>query len=150
MNNEDYDFLSKESTLKHGINFDEELAYGGEHDLEIVSFDQEDNEIIFTGLTYDLFDNGNIDMYMTVENGLKQGPLVEFYPNGHVKSINNMDKNVSDGEQVEFYEDGKIKRVEERKGGFLMTFVEYNQEGKIIDEKKEPTDFDKMMARKFG
>ncbi|MEG0528417.1 MAG: hypothetical protein RR531_12960 [Longicatena sp.] len=142
--------LSKEYVIEQGINFDKHLAYGGNHDLEIVEFDREDNEKQFTGLVYDLFENGNLDSYMFVKEGIKQGEFVEFYPNGTIKRINNMVDNVSERKQVEYYENGSIMLLEERSGGFLLTFIKYDEQGNIIEEKKEPTEFDKMMVRKFG
>lgn len=141
--------LTKKYILEHGVNF-ECLANGGEHGLEIVEFDENDNERVFTGLAYELYENGNLESYMFVKDGIKQGDFVEFYPNGNIKMINNMLDNVSEGKQVEYYENGAIKTIEERIGGFLMTFVTYDKNGNILEEKKEPTDFDKMMAKKFG
>jgi antitoxin component YwqK of YwqJK toxin-antitoxin module len=141
--------LSKEYLLEHGTDF-EYLADGGKYGLEIVEFDKNNNEIVFTGLAYALFDNGNVEMYMFVKDGIKQGTIVRFYPNGNVESVSNMVDNVPEGKRIEYYESGAIKTIEERIGGFLMTFVTYDENGNIIEEKKEPTDFDKMMAKKFG
>ncbi|WP_086445358.1 toxin-antitoxin system YwqK family antitoxin [Candidatus Enterococcus lemimoniae] len=141
--------LTKKYILEHGTNF-EYLANGGKHGLEIVEFDENDNERVFTGLAYELYENGNLESYMFVRDGIKQGATVRFYSNGNIESISNMIDNVPEGKRIEYYENSAIKIEEERTGGFLMTFVKYDEDGNIIEEKKEPTDFDKMMVRKFG
>lgn len=141
--------LTKKYILEQGTDF-EHLANGGSHGLEIVEFDENDNETVFTGLAYELFENGNVESYMYVKDGIKQGAFVEFYPSGNIKMVNNMVDNVSEGKQIEYFENGSVKMIEERIGGFLMTFIKYDEDGNIIEEKKEPTDFDKMMVRKFG
>lgn len=141
--------LSKEFILKNGIDFDRSLCYGGQYGEFIVKLDEDGNEIPYTGITYILFPDGNIDMYMHVKDGIKEGELVEFYPNGNVKRILSMMNNTSEGRRIGFYEDGSFEYEEERLNGFLMTYTRYDKQGNIIDQKLKPTDEEIEIARTF-
>ncbi|WP_314067526.1 hypothetical protein [uncultured Vagococcus sp.] len=142
--------LSKSYVLQNGVNFEKCLTYGGLHGLSIVRYGENGEEIEFTGLAYEVYGNGNIESYMFVSEGIKQGEVVDFYPNGDVKSISNLDNGAAQGKQYSYYENGQLEVEEERIAGFLMTYTKYDEKGTIIDEKKEPTEFDLLMAKKFG
>ncbi|MBL5769225.1 MULTISPECIES: toxin-antitoxin system YwqK family antitoxin [Heyndrickxia] len=144
------DILTKEYIIQHGVEFETNLDFGGPYEQGIVEYDQNDNENLFTGLAYDLYDNGNLESYFFVENGVKQGAYVEFYPNGNIKRVGNMDKSASEGEQIEYYENGQLKSITNRIAGRAMTYKRFDEQGVLIDEKIEPTESDLIYAKKFG
>lgn len=131
------------------MNFEDSLYYGGEYGEFIVEYDKKGAEVRFTGLAYDLFANGNIDGYLHVKEGIKDGQKVDFYPNGNVKQINYMGNNRSEGMLTSHYETGEKASVENRKHGVLMTFVKYDKQGQIIEQKLAPTEQDLQLAKIF-
>lgn len=129
--------LSKEYVIKNGKTFGDDMGYGGdEYDSFIVEYDENNHEHLFTGIIYDCYENGNLSSYCIVKNGIKNGDLVYFYPNGQVKAIRQIVDNAAEGIQKEFYENGALKRVENRVLGRLESFINYDEYGKIIEEKK--------------
>lgn len=129
--------------MKNGEKFGDSFGYGGdEYDSFIVEYDQDDNEHFFTGIIYDCYDNGDLASYYVVQEGVKNGEMVSFYPNGQVKEIKYLDKNVLEGIQKEYYENGVLKVVEYRVLGRLKTFKRYDEQGKMLEEKIEPTESD--------
>ena len=105
---------------------------------------------MFTGLAYDIYENGNIESYFYVDNGVKQGMSVEFYPNGNLKRVGNMSKSAAEGYQVEFFENGEVKYESECIAGREMIFKKYNEQGDIIEQKIEPSESDLIYAKKFS
>lgn len=144
------ELLSKEYIIQNGIEFEEYLEYGGPYDLAIVEYTADGKERLFTGLAYDLYENGNIESYFYVENGVKQGKFVEFYSNGTIKRIGNMNKNSADGYQVEFFENGMKKYESECIAGREMVYTKYDEQGEIRDKKAEPSESDLLYAEKFS
>ena len=51
----------------------------------------------FTGLAYELYENGNLAYYCYYKNGFKEGNYVKFHHNGKVKSIDYMIKGQTRG-----------------------------------------------------
>ncbi len=101
------EILNIEYVLQNGGDFEEELGFGGPFDQGIVEYTEAGEEKLFTGLAYELFENGNVESYFFVENGVKHGASVTFYPNGNIKRINNMDQGAAQGYQVEYFENKK-------------------------------------------
>ncbi|WP_342472615.1 hypothetical protein MHH70_04000 [Metasolibacillus sp. FSL H7-0170] len=144
------DILTKEYIMQNGVEFEKYLGYGGPHDLGIVEYTDDGKEKLFTGMAYDLYENGNIESYFYVVDGVKQGKYVEFYPNSNIKLLGNMDKSSAEGYQVEFFENGMKKYESECIAGREMTFKKYDSQGNIINQKTEPTESDLLYAKKFG
>lgn len=143
------DILTKEYIIHNGVEFEEFLEYGGPYDLGIVEYTDDGEEKLFTGLAYDLYENGNIESYFLVEEGVKQGANVSFYPNGNIKRIGKMEKGAAEGYQVEYY-DNRIKKYEsECIAGREITFINFDENGNIIEQKKEPTESDLLYAKRF-
>ncbi|WP_010677571.1 toxin-antitoxin system YwqK family antitoxin [Bacillus timonensis] len=143
------EILTKEQVIQIGVEFEENLGFGGPYDLGIVEYDEDGEEKLFTGLAYDLYENGNLESYFFVENGVKQGASVSFYPNGNIKRIGNMDKGAAEGFQVEYFEN-KIKKYESQCiAGREMTFIKYDENGNIKEQKIEPSESDLAYAKKF-
>ncbi|MFP9131275.1 toxin-antitoxin system YwqK family antitoxin [Niallia sp. BSM11] len=143
------DILTKEFIIQNGTEFEEYLEYGGPYGLGIVEYTEDGQEILFTGLAYDIYENGNIESYFYVDNGVKQGMSVEFYPNGNLKRVGNMNKNAAEGYQVEYSENGEVKYESECIAGREMIFKKYDEQGNIIEQKIEPSESDLIYAKKF-
>ena len=144
------DILTKEFIIKNGTEFEEYLEYGGPYDLGIVEYTEDGKEKLFTGLAYDIYENGNIESYFYVDNGVKQGKYVEFFPNGNIKRIGNMNKSSAEGYQVEFFENGTKKYESECIAGREMIFKKYDEQGNIIEKKPGPSESDLLYAKKFS
>lgn len=141
--------LTKEYVIKNGVEYEGNLGYGGPYDLGIVEYNENGEEKLFTGLVYELYENGNIESYFFVDNGVKQGVNISFYSNGNIKRASNMDKSAAEGYQVEFYEN-KVKKYEsECIAGREMTFIKYDENGAVIEQKKEPSESDLLYAKRF-
>lgn len=95
--------LTKEYIIQNSLEFEECLEYGGPYGLGIVECADDGKEKLFTGLAYDVYENGNIECYFYVENGVKQGEYVELYMNGNIKRISNMNRSTVEGYHVEFF-----------------------------------------------
>ncbi|MBS2967921.1 hypothetical protein J9317_03920 [Metabacillus sp. KIGAM252] len=129
----------KKYIIDNGLVFNDQLSYGGdEYDSFIVKYDQNNNEHIYTGIIYELYENGNIANYYEVKAGIKEGLMVYFFPNGQIKEIKRLEKNSLEGLQKEFSENGVIKSKEHRVSGRLMSFKKYDSKGNIIEEETEP------------
>ncbi|WP_029707793.1 toxin-antitoxin system YwqK family antitoxin [Bacillus safensis] len=144
------DILSKKVVLESGTEFEKSLEYGGPYELAIVEYTSGGEEQLFTGLAYDMYENGHLESYFYVEKGIKQGKYVEFYPNGFVKKIGYMRKNAVDGYQVEFFENGNKKYECECIAGREMTYIKYDTEGNVKELKAEPSESDLIYAEKFN
>lgn len=53
------DIFSKEFVIEHGTDFDEELWFASYSD-EVLDNPEDENGKPFTGLAYELYDNGNL------------------------------------------------------------------------------------------
>ncbi|MGG1609415.1 toxin-antitoxin system YwqK family antitoxin [Bacillus wiedmannii] len=121
------DVLTKEYIIQNGLEFEECLEYGGPYGLGIVECaDDDDKEKLFTGLAYDVYENGNI------------------------KRISNMNRSTAEGYHVEFFQNGMKKHESECIAGREMTFKKYDEQGNIVEQKIEPTEFDILYAKKFS
>ncbi|AIF42601.1 toxin-antitoxin system YwqK family antitoxin [Virgibacillus sp. SK37] len=150
MENETNEILLREYIIQNGTEFEEYLGYRGPFDQGIVEYTKDGKEKLFTGIAFDIYENGNIESYFYVEDGVKQGKYVEFYLNGNIKKIGNMDKNSAEGYQVEFFENGHKKYESECIAGRVMVFTRYDEDGKIIEQKTEPDESDLLYAKKFS
>ncbi len=144
------DILQKDFILENGTEFEGCLEYGGPYELAIVRYTEDGKEELFTGLAYDIYENGNIESYFYVEQGVKQGKYVEFYPNGNIKKIGQLSRNAADGYQVEFFENGNKKYESECVAGREMTYIKYDENGNVLEEKAEPDESDLKYAEKFN
>jgi len=144
------DVLTKEYIIQNGLEFEECLEYGGPYGLGIVECADDGKEKLFTGLAYDVYENGNIECYFYVENVVKQGEYVEFYMDGNIKRISNMNRSAVEGYYVEFFQNGMKKHESEYIAGREMTFKKYDEQGNVVKQKIEPTEFDILYAEKFS
>ena len=142
--------LTKEEVLRDGVCFEDELDWGGEYYEQIVYENESGEEVPYTGLAYDLYPDGQLESYGYIDNGYRHGLAVYFYSNGKIKSINNQDRGAAEGIQKEYFENGDIESVSYCIAGGEILYKKYDETGKIIEEKTEPTEDDFKRAKKWG
>ena len=67
-----------------------------------------------------------------------------------IKRINNQDRGAAEGIQKEYFENGDIESVSYCIAGGEILYKKYDETGKIIEEKTEPTEDDFKRAKKWG
>ncbi|WP_367035288.1 hypothetical protein [Rossellomorea marisflavi] len=72
------ELLTKEYVMRHGVEFETSLEYGGPYGQGIVYIDHDGKEHLFTGLAYDLHPNGKLESYFYVDGGVKEGTTWNF------------------------------------------------------------------------
>lgn len=133
--------------LQSGINF-ENLAF--EYCSDRILDDYEENGgRPFTGLTYELFDNGRISYYCYYVNGFPEGDLVKLYANGTICSISKMKRGQS-AEKAEWYQDGKIKEEGMYNCGICISSKKWDEQGNLTYEKISPTDSEILLIKKLS
>jgi len=141
-------FLSKDEILKNGIEFAGEVCYSGEYGEQVYTKEMDEGGIPVEGILYERYDNGNIIYYEFCKEGISNGPCVYFYENGNIKSYCVMDGGTIDGEHIVFYENGAMKLIENCKYGLVLTMQEFDENGRVINEKKELLDYEKSIYEK--
>lgn len=131
------EFLSLDYVIEHGKEFGENLWWDRCYGYFIcdLSEDKEDydEDVYYTGLSYEVYGNGKLAYYEYYENGVQEGEEVEFYFSGELKSYavwhngktleisygwfeNGMIKWYNNGKQlIRFDEEGYMYRKAERK-----------------------------------
>ena len=142
--------LTKEEVLRGGVCFEDELDWGGECYEQIVCENELGEEVPYTGLAYDLYPDGQLEFYGYIDNGYRHGLAVYFYSSGKIKSINNQDRGSAEGIQKEYFENGDIESVSYCIAGEELLYKKYDETGKVIEEKTEPTEDDFKRAKKWG
>lgn len=133
--------------LQRGINF-ENLAF--EYCSDRILDDYEENGgKPFTGVTYELYDNGRISYYCYYVNGFSEGDFVKFYTDGTICSISKMKRGQSI-EKAEWYPDGKIKEEGTYNCGICISNKKWDEQGNLTYEKVGPTDGEISLIKKLS
>jgi antitoxin component YwqK of YwqJK toxin-antitoxin module len=132
------DILTKEYVIKNGIQFDE--LYNENESDRILNGPEEEGGSPFTGLTYELNDNGSLAYYCFYKNGLEYGDYVEFYDNGNLESRQYMKYGSINGKEKKWDIDGNLIFLGESAFGIKLSFKKWDSEGSLIEEKNEPTE----------
>lgn len=140
---------TKEEILKEGIEFAGDVCFSGEYGQQVYNKEMEDGGYPITGIVYEKDNNENILYYAFYEDGVQNGDYVSFYESGKIKEMSIMRAGSKWGESVALYENGKIKHIEECKYGIILTYKDFDVEGKLIKEKKEPNRNEKELLDKF-
>ena len=94
------------------------LYYGG---------DEQSGGKPFTGLYYELFPNGNLELYIKYHSGLPVEDCFEFYENGKIKTYSHYSKDRLNSYSYSYDEKGKLKLSSVwENGGFIQK--EFNEE----------------------
>ena len=120
----DLDKLSRDYVLEHKklriLSRDYVIEHGTDYDDEEIGWDEIyysficDSEGYFTGLIYELYDNGNLSGYRHYKDGLKDGVQVALYPSGMIHYYSVYRKGEITGIFYEWYENGMIKKFIDR------------------------------------
>lgn len=111
MNNVPIPLTLEEIVIQGGIEGSEN-AYEDEHGLD---YSGPDSAFLyydgkpFTGLYYELFFNGNLELYIKYQNGLPTEDCFEFYENGKIKTYSYYSKDRLNSYSFSYDEQGKIK-----------------------------------------
>lgn len=140
---------TKEEILKEGIEFAGNVCFSGEYGQQVYDKEMEDGGHPITGLIYEKDNNENILYYAFYEDGVKNGDYVSFYESGEIKQMSIMKAGSKWGQSVVLYQNGRIKHIEECKYGIVVTYKDYDAEGQLIGEKKEPNHNEKELLDKF-
>lgn len=140
--------LSKEEVLKQGINFDEELWFTSYSD-EVLDNPENEGGNPFTGLVYELYDNGDLAYYCYYKNGFKDGDYVKFHTNGKIRSIDYMVKGQTRGIRKKWYESEELMYEGEFIYGVCLRYTEWDKQGNIIRQKNSPTQDDLELIARF-
>lgn len=142
------EILTKDYVLEKGVDFEEELWFSLPYGDIVI--DAEKNGNPFTGLAYELHNNGNVAYYAYYKNGVNDGEMVEFYDNGNVESISNILKGASNGYQVSYFENGEKRLEGEYFIGIPIKYKKWDETGGLIEEKKNPDESDLKYMEKFN
>lgn len=141
--------LSKQYVCEHGTDFDEKLWFSSYSD-EVLDHPEDEGGKPFTGLAYELYDNGNFVYYCYYKNGFSEGNYVEFYHNGNLKSQCYMVRGQIRGTEKIWYDSGERKYEGEFKYGVCLNYTEWDKQGNIIKQKASPTKDDLEFINKFS
>lgn len=96
----------------------------------------------YTGLVYENIDEDKISWYAFYKDGYIDGVQVDFYLDGNVKRIINKNDGIADGEYKKWNEENILIEEGEYKLGIKTKYRKYNTNGKLTEEKTEPTEFE--------
>lgn len=90
----------------------------------------------FTGVGYDLFDNGELKSEYEYRNGLEHNICKEWYANGQLKEQIECKRGMKYGESISFFENG-LKKIESHyEWGVELDYKEWSQVGELLIERK--------------
>ncbi|HOV28422.1 MAG TPA: hypothetical protein PK566_18970 [Pseudobacteroides sp.] len=118
--------------LENGIDFNK-LTFTS--DGTYVRYDTSDDDceqVLFTGLTYELQHNGDLWYYCYYKKGVRNGFCKFFYNNGNVKSEMNMENGVIHGKMIEYYREGNIESISYYYQGERLEYVKYDKDKNIV------------------
>lgn len=131
--------LDKDYVISKGTDFDEELWFSSHGNVVLDKPVEEDGKP-FTGLVYELYNNGGLNYYVNYVNGFIEGELIEFYKSGKLKAIKTLIHGQSNGLERRWHENGKQSFEGDYKIGIALHFTEWNEVGEIIKAKSSPSE----------
>lgn len=140
---------TKAEILKEGIEFSGDVCFSGEYGQQVYDKEMEDGGHPITGVVYEKDKAGNILYYAFYDNGVQNGDYVSFYESGEIKEMYVMRNGAKWGESVLLYENGEPKHIEECQYGIVLSYKDFDMEGQLVKEKKEPSEYEKKLLNKF-
>lgn len=138
-------YLNKKVVLDEGVNFDDLHYDYDNYGDAVLEGSPKDNQKLFTGLCYELYENGQIEYYAFYKEGFIDGEMVEFYIDGKVKSVSHLSHGRSNGVCKTFYPTGEQKSVAIEVDGITVESTEWDMEGNIIRKKQEPSKWEQRL-----
>lgn len=127
--------LPKEEILSKGKILFDDVGYDPLTGIYV----EMDTDIPYNGIAYTLYDNGEIESYSYYVNGIEDIQTVEFYFDRQLKKYYEMKNGLIDGKIIKWNEKGIMTYCAECEASVIKTFKEWNDQGELINEKKEPT-----------
>lgn len=138
------EILEKEYVLEHGINI-ENLIYNPVLDIEYRNPNEEKEG--YTGLVYEVTEDGCLLNYAYYADGCPNGDCVAFYPDGQVKSYTAKSGGMLNGVSEEWDEEGNRTLLAEYKWGIVMKRNRWASDGLQIEEYEAPASHVKMAEK---
>jgi len=88
----------------------------------------------FTGVAYQLRDDGSVWAEQTLLHGVPDGPTRSWYPNGQLKTETNYKLGWGDGVSREWYPDGRLKSYDLIECGISIECKGWDEAGALIDD----------------
>lgn len=89
----------------------------------------------FSGLTYELYGNGNLMYYCFYKDRFEDGEYIEFYENGNLENKQNMSLGRITGREEIWFQNGELKSVDEYELGICLNLKEWDIDGNLIKGK---------------
>jgi antitoxin component YwqK of YwqJK toxin-antitoxin module len=107
---------------------------------------QPDGDVPFTGLAYELSEDGeNLLFYGEYKGGLPHGIFVFYHLNGNLESKDTIFHGTGHGWSRKWDEQGNLIFLGEYIHGISARFREWDGSGQLIDEKTEPDTIEKAI-----
>ena len=129
------DILSKNEILTEGKEFSVDIGF----DLYTGLYIEMETERPYNGIGYTLFSNGEIQSYTYYVNGIEDIHTVEFYSDGKPMTYCDIKNGVGNGKIIKWNEDGIMIYWAEFEVDVQKRFKAWNDNGELVDEKKQPT-----------
>ena len=146
---EEKNILTEEIILQMGIEFSGDVCYSGKYGQQVFDKPMEDGGEPIDGIIYEKDEEDHVIYYAYYKNGIPNGIKVEFYESGRLRSKCIMDRGTIDGQKIVWYENGKIKSKENCKYGLVLPSSKWDEDGNLINEKKNLTEGEKKIFDKY-
>ena len=131
--------LSYDEVIEQGKVFGEDLWWDRNYGYYICDFSndeagRDDEGTYFTGLAFELYENGNLSYYQYYKDGLQDGEDVEFFPSGAVQHYGVWkDTKSITGNYYTWFESGQIRKYTFRNPSTrLYETYEWYESGRVM------------------
>ncbi len=136
------EILTKEKVFEMGIEMVDDVYDYSRNSDRIVSINLNGEEVPIEGLFYEIHNNGSLANYAYYKDGFLDKQYVSFYQSGEIKAFIYINRESYYREYYEWHENGSLKHKKIMKYSIIIQGVEYDENGNIIDEKKEPAEWE--------
>ena len=90
------------------------------------------NDNLYTGIGYELFNNGSIKYVAFYKDGFAYGSSKELYDNGQIKEETELLHGQVNGTQKCWYPNGKVKSISKYEYGIEVEYREWDENGNLL------------------
>ena len=142
------EILKLDEVVKNGTEFTGDMCWSGREGQQVYTKDMQLGGEPFTGLLYELWDNGGLSYYAYYLDGFKHGIFVEFYHSGKIESFCEMKEQQIWEWRITRHENDVVQMIRYSKFGIILTFEKYSAEGRLIEERNVPDQCDLLYVKK--